>query len=406
MTLYQVLDAFVAENIDRNLPRDTFSEDIRECVAQNSQLFKTDRNLFDAIYGRDEFRGLNKWVLDWVTNQCRGNRITYHFTENPSCSWMQELTIMTLEGPNLGPIRHLLLSTENKTQLLSDLAFETEQVPFESLSAIINEDSNRAYIYLFLDTYLGLVKDALDEAHFTIPELKDYDDTTLRFRGAQWFEEAQKIDITLIGLGGIGSHTALLLSKFKPHQISLWDNDAVEAVNMAGQLYKVNQVGSRKVFCTRNNIAEFSNYYDVFSHASRFTIRHDPTPITICGLDNMGARKDCFKAWLRRVRQSSFPSEFLFIDGRLAAEELQVFCIRGDSNYDIERYEEKYLFPSSEAEQTTCSYKQTAYMANMIAGVICNLVANYLANKQIPDFRDLPFLTTYNGYTMSFKTIN
>ena len=406
MTLYQVLDAFVAENIDRNLPLDTFTEDIRECVAQNSHLFKNDKPLFEAIYGRDEFKGLNKWVLDWVTNQCRGNNISYHFTENPSCSWMQGLTIMTLEGDNLGQIRHLFLSGENKTQLLSDLAFETEQIPFESLTAIINEDSNREYIYTFIDTYLNLANDSLDSSHFVLPDLHDYDDTTLRFRGAQWFEEAQKADITLIGLGGIGSHTALLLSKFKPHQLILWDNDSVDAVNMAGQLYKFSQVSSYKAHCCRNNIAEFSNYYDVFTHTSRFTLRHDATDITICGLDNMEARKDCFAAWLRRVRRSDDTSKCLFIDGRLAAEELQVFCIKGDCQYDINRYTEKYLFPSSEAEQTTCSYKQTAYMANMIGGVICNLVANFLANKVIPDFRDLPFLTTYNGYTMSFKTIN
>ena len=402
MTLYQVLDAFVAENIDRNLPLDTFTEDIRECVAQNSHLFKNDKPLFEAIYG-EEFQGLNKWVLDWVTNQCRGNNISYHFTENPSCSWMQGLTIMTLEGDNLGQIRHLFLSSENKTQLLSDLAFETEQVPFESLAAIINEDSNRAYIYAFLDTYLNLAKDSFDNSHFVLPDLHDYDDTTLRFRGAQWFEEAQKMDITLIGLGGIGSHTALLLSKFKPHQIILWDNDVVDAVNMAGQLYKFSQVGSHKAYCCRNNIAEFSNYYDVFTHSSRFTLRHDATDITICGLDNMEARKECFAAWIRRVKRSDDTTKCLFIDGRLAAEELQVYCFTGDNQWAINEYRNA-LFSDDQADPTVCSYKQTSYMANMIGSIIVNLFTNFVANEMLGFLgRELPFLTTYDGITMQLK---
>ncbi len=38
----------------------------------------------------------------------------------------------------------------------------------------------------------------------------------------------------------------------------------------------------------------------------------------------------------------------LFIDGRLAAEEFQVFCIKGSDNYSMHRYSHDYLFSDEE----------------------------------------------------------
>ena len=93
----------------------------------------------------------------------------------------------------------------------------------------------------------------------------------------------------------------------------------------------------------------------------------------------------------------------LFIDGRLAAEELQVYCVTGDSKWKIEEYK-KSLFSDDEAEETVCSYKQTSYMANMIGSIITNALVNFVANEMLEfEGRELPLFTSYNGITMQFK---
>ena len=129
------------------------------------------------------------------------------------------------------------------------------------------------------------------------------------------------------------------------------------------------------------------------------------TSIMICGFDNMEARKVFFNSWKKYVelRPDSEQKHCLFIDGRLAAEEFQVFCIRGDDKYNINRYDNEFLFSDSEADETICSYKQTSFMANMIGSIIINLFVNFCANE-VGACRDLPFFTTYNAIAMYFKT--
>ena len=90
---------------------------------------------------------------------------------------------------------------------------------------------------------------------------------------------------------------------------------------------------------------------------------------------------------------------------RLAAEEFQILCIKGDDNYNINRYSKEFLFSDEEADETICSYKQTTFCANMIASYMVNLFVNFCANQGNPLIdRDLPFLTTYNAETMYLKT--
>ena len=88
---------------------------------------------------------------------------------------------------------------------------------------------------------------------------------------------------------------------------------------------------------------------------------------------------------------------------RLAAEEFQIFCIRGDDEYNINRYSSKFLFSDSEADETICSYKQTSFCANMVASYMANLFVNFCANE-VGAYRELPFFTTYNAETMYLKT--
>ena len=74
--------------------------------------------------------------------------------------------------------------------------------------------------------------------------------------------------------------------------------------------------------------------------------------------------------------------EYLLIDGRLAAEEFQVLCLRGDDTFNIQRYMDEFLFSSAEAEESICCRKQTnSFISNMIASVMVNLFVNFVANR-------------------------
>lgn len=306
--------------------------------------------------------------------------------------------------------RFIILGTEEQKDFIEGALMAIEAgIPRDDLAQItiplLEEDTEELTRYSELLSLLGVNNTPLP----IIPLLSDtlnLDESTARFSTAIWYEEIQKKTIVLAGMGGIGSYVAFLLARMHPRSLFIYDDDRVEIVNMAGQLYKLNDVGKFKVDAIANTIREFSSYASTFAIRERFTANSEAADIMICGFDNMEARKVFFNKWLANVMQKTDEEKehCLFIDGRLAAEELQVLCLKGNDTYNIERYSNDFLFSDEEADETLCSYKQTTYMANMIGSIMVNLFTNFVANELVPNLRDLPFFTSYSADSMMFKT--
>lgn len=279
----------------------------------------------------------------------------------------------------------------------------TEEEPIESLPD--SEDSSP-----LSEEEEELLAQVVEEAHNEIPTNSGsllIDESTSRFSSAIWYEAIQRKTVILAGVGGIGSYVGFLLARMKPAALFIYDPDIVETVNMSGQLYSREDVGNTKVSALSGMISKYCDYNSVFAVPERFDESNDASDIMICGFDNMAARKTFFNKWLDHVRGKSEAerANCLYIDGRLAAEEFQVLCIKGDDEFNINRYEKEFLFSDIEADATVCSYKQTTFMANMIASVMVNLFVNFVANQCEPLIdRDLPFYTTYSAETMYYKT--
>lgn len=272
-----------------------------------------------------------------------------------------------------------------------------------------NEEDTSEEILQFLNDVENQIEDRMEEVEPDIitTDVVEVRESTARFSGAVWFNEIQKSNIIIAGVGGIGSYVAFLLSRMQPESITLYDNDVVEEVNMAGQLYDINSIGRTKVFALARIMSSFSNFNRVNLKEELYTNESSRENIMICGFDNMDARKVFFNSWKNHV--NSIPKEnrkdCLFLDGRLAAEKFQVLAITGDDDYNIKRYKDEFLFSDEEAEETLCSYKQTTYMANMIGSVMVNLYTNFISNKAgSPIPRSLPFLTSFTGDFLMFNT--
>lgn len=232
-------------------------------------------------------------------------------------------------------------------------------------------------------------------------------ESTSRFSSAIWYEKIQEQRVTLVGLGGIGGYVAYLLGRMQIASLTMYDDDVIDSSNLSGQFYPVLSVGQKKTDGTYDALIRYSNYYKVYAFSRKFTASEPCQKVMICGLDNMSSRKTCFLTWLNYVNKLPVEerASCLFIDGRLAAEEFQVFCMRGCDGYLVSEYTDKWLFGDSEAEETICSYKQTSFCANMIASVIVNLFVNFVANMCDPLIeRELPFFTYYSAENMFFKT--
>lgn len=229
-------------------------------------------------------------------------------------------------------------------------------------------------------------------------------EATSRFSGASWYDSILQKDVTIIGVGGIGSWTALLISRLGVKNMTLYDDDTVELGNMSGQFYRISDIDRPKVDAIASAVAHYSCYSNVTAIPERFSDSSFFSPVVIACLDSMSARKTAFTAWRKAVDGTNNKEDYLFIDGRLSAETLQVFAVSGDDEDNINRYEAT-LFDDSEADSEICSYKQTSFMANMIASVITNVFVNYVASKlEGGAAREIPFKTEYLGEMMWLKT--
>lgn len=252
------------------------------------------------------------------------------------------------------------------------------------------------------------------QAHSLLPQNSPTlltDESTSRFSGTEWYNLIQQQRVILAGLGGIGSYCAYNLARMHLASLVLYDDDVVDWSNLSGQFYNSGDIGRSKVSAVEDALRDYTTTTHIYAIKQKFTSSTEAGDIMICGFDNMVARKTFFNAWRAHLEGKSQEerSKCLFLDGRLSISVLQVFCITGDDDYNISRYEHDYLFSDSEAdpEYDVCSLKQTTYMASMIGALMTNLFTNFVANLLSPVIPyTLPFFTEYDAQYMIFKEVN
>ena len=225
-----------------------------------------------------------------------------------------------------------------------------------------------------------------------------------RFKDAPWFPK-EETNVIVGGAGGIGSWLTLLLSRAGFYPV-VYDFDVLEGHNLAGQLYtqKDAEIGALKVDALKGLCKHFADT-DITVMAEKYTKDSMSHSYVFSAFDNMQARKDMFAAWKEYVKEwedfrniaaesvlNTALEEPIFIDGRLTAEQMQIFCVTPDK---IEEYE-KHLFDDTEVQDAPCTMKQTSHSAAMIASHMVGFFTNHMTNNAVKDKdRTVPFFWEY-----------
>lgn len=217
-----------------------------------------------------------------------------------------------------------------------------------------------------------------------------------RVKGAEWFPSLYKKPVLLLGAGGIGSWTALMLARLGM-EITIYDHDLYEVHNMTGQLVRQKDIGKAKTEASYEILREFAPDASVMVDG-KYTDDSLTNDIVICGFDNMEARKIAFSKWKAHIM--NLPTErrtqCFFQDGRLNAELLQIFSISGEDDIAIMNYEANHLFNDDEVAELECTFKQTSHCAAMIGSHMVAFLTNWATNAfgETP-YRQVPFFYEY-----------
>lgn len=222
---------------------------------------------------------------------------------------------------------------------------------------------------------------------------------TLRFNGLPWYEPIQKKKILIVGAGGIGSWTALFLSRiFENSNVTVIDFDLIEEYNLAGQFYAKSQIGKTKVGALSNSIMNnYGGYITIYPIRVQDIGNITEYDYIISAVDNMEARKYIFD------RVSSNEDKFIpIIDGRLLAESYQILTV--SSPELLEQYKAT-LFQDSDVADLACSAKATTHCGASIAADITGLIVNMVTNEDAKDnIREVPFMISKHFDLMYYDT--
>jgi hypothetical protein len=229
-----------------------------------------------------------------------------------------------------------------------------------------------------------------------------------RFKDAQWFP-TEEVYCIIGGVGGIGSWLTLLLARATFIPI-VYDFDTIEEHNIGGQLFPKRLIGKTKVEALKEIVKDFTDT-EIIANNEKYLADSMSHHYVFSAFDNMQSRKDMFQSWKNYVKEweediaviNSLsekdeniavlpPFTPIFIDGRLTAEQMQIFCVTPDR---IEEYE-KHLFDDSEVEDAPCTLKQTSHSAAMIAAHMVGFFTNHFSNNMANEKdRNIPFKWEY-----------
>lgn len=184
--------------------------------------------------------------------------------------------------------------------------------------------------------------------------------------------------VTLIGAGGIGATTALTLAKMGVQTMVFYDDDLISDVNLPTQLHCISDVGDSKVLALGRTLALYTDELDFYPRPVRLsqydTIR---STLVISAVDSISARQAIWKAL--NDNDSSWQ---WYIDGRMAAEELQLFVVCRDDPDAMSRYEAHLMgMDESSAEELPCTMKATFFTSLLAAGSIGAQVRNMVRGE-------------------------
>lgn len=187
--------------------------------------------------------------------------------------------------------------------------------------------------------------------------------------------EKLSFPITVIGAGAIGSPTVVNLAKMGCSNITVWDGDSLENLNVPNQLCKPSMTGKLKVEALAELVYELTEVQIKQIH--RPYIGQNLEGVVVVTADNMTCRQ---RVWKRARLNQKIP---LVIDARMGAEFARIYRIH-PTNIDEGDFYGGNLYDKGEAERLPCSARSIIYCPTVIAGIVALLIKQYAINRSSP----------------------
>jgi molybdopterin/thiamine biosynthesis adenylyltransferase len=185
--------------------------------------------------------------------------------------------------------------------------------------------------------------------------------------------------VGIVGSGGIGATSALVLAKMGVVQLTVWDDDLVSETNIPTQLHKWSEIDQPKVFSLQRTLEEFSD--EIFFTPMQERITESSVfpyfDLLISAVDSITARKLIWDAIYRGEKPR------WYIDARMSAEEFQMFTVNMSDKRAIQSYATMLeSISEDDIPEVPCTMKATFHCSAAAAMNIGAVLRNILRNEQ------------------------
>ena len=195
-------------------------------------------------------------------------------------------------------------------------------------------------------------------------------------------------EITVIGLGGIGSTVVTLLSIMGFDKIIGWDDDKLEDHNLSSTTYPLSYVGSKKVQAAKDTVEAYSGMATEFKeNDGKWNSSKPLGKKVITCLDNMDTRMEVYETWRNGGHNAN---DAFLIDLRMDALSMEMITITHRENgfdtyknepLEVEEIYNNYWVSDVEIEPAPCTMKHTIFSSSIIGGLGVNQAFNCVGNK-------------------------
>jgi len=183
--------------------------------------------------------------------------------------------------------------------------------------------------------------------------------------------------IHIIGLGNIGSHTAVALTRMGFENFVLYDFDKAEDVNISTQSFNNDHLGKLKIEAVKEQMLSINPECKVrlvdqaLTKDSEEFEPLEPSLCFICGVDSIEVRKE-----LKELIESSEYSNVPIIDGRLGKEQVEILFSENAEKWDVDIDQEDLV-------QAGCAEKYIAYTPLMSAALLSSTTKKLCTGEEI-----------------------
>jgi tRNA A37 threonylcarbamoyladenosine dehydratase len=199
--------------------------------------------------------------------------------------------------------------------------------------------------------------------------------------------DALALQIVIIGAGGIGSWTALALTKMGCQKVTVFDGDEIEQANVGSQLYASTDIGQKKVDALSDRLLSLSEL-PIEVHPKHWDTGAIVADILISAVDSMEVR--------RRLYETHKGRDMWFVDGRMAGNEINIYAFNLSDQDKCAEYE-MTLFTDEEADPIPCSERAVMYNTFVCGGLIASTVAR-IANGENVKFEVIVDLKNFTMF--------